>query len=34
MGCNINESQKGTPLRESASFEPDLSVSYFKKGYK
>jgi len=22
MGCNINESQKGTPLRESASFEP------------
>jgi len=25
MGCNINESQKGTSLRESASFEP-LSV--------
>ena len=25
MGCNINESQNGTPLRESASFEP-LSV--------
>ena len=25
MGCNINQSQKGTPLRDSASFEP-LSV--------
>jgi len=25
MGCNINKSQKGTPLHESASFEP-LSV--------
>jgi len=22
MGCNINKSQKGTPLHESASFEP------------